>query len=141
MTENKKNASYLSLAICAAFAVISLFFFGVFSFQQKDELFQEQNQSVSSELSRHIENIQTLISKLDAIQLKIGTASSAQLIESYNSLSNEFNRTALEMLATPELKENPVLKNTVIAANNQTTEFLDDIKKQLSASKKLALKE
>lgn len=54
-------------------------------------------------------------------------------------ISNDFNRNAVEILGTPELKEDPILKNKVIAANNQTTEYLDAIKKQLSASLKNAV--
>lgn len=136
MTENKKNISYLPVSISATLALTFLVFLCLLFFQKKADFISEQAPALSSEIRLHIEMIQAQISKLNTIQQKIGNASIAQLIDSYNTISNEFNRSALEILNSPELKDNPVLKNSVIAANNQTTEYLDAIKKQLSTSQK-----
>lgn len=139
MTETKKNISYFPLFISTAFAVCSLVLFAVLSLEHKETFLKENTETQKSELNLFIEKFQSQISQLDQIQQSIGTAPTSRLIETYNTISNDFNRSTVEVLGTPELKENPILKNTVIAANNQTTEYLDAIKKQLSTSKKNAV--
>lgn len=136
MTENKKNISYFTLFISTTLAACSLILFGVLSFQHKESFLKESTESQKSELNLFIEKFQSQILQLDQLQQSIGATPTQKLIEIYNSTSNEFNRSAIDVLSTPELKKDPVLKNVVIAANNQTTEYLDSIKKQLSASKK-----
>lgn len=136
MTENKKNVSYFPLIISTSLAVFSLILLGVFSFQHKETFLKENMNDQKSELNLFIEKFQSQISQLDRVQQNIGVTPTPKLIETYNAISNDFNRIAVEVLETPELKENPILKNTVISANNQTTEYLDAVKKQLSTSKK-----
>lgn len=136
MTENKKNISYFPLFISTSLTVFSLVLFGVFLFENKETFLKENTNSQKSEINLFIEKFQSQISQLDQLQQSIGTVPTPKLIETYNALSNDFNQSSVEILGTPELKEDPVLKNTVIAANNQTTEYLDAIKKQLSTSKK-----
>ena len=104
--------------------------------QNFNVIINQQKSNEHTDLKKYIQSIESVLTNISALPDQIGTRSASQLISEYNKASDEFNQIVLSASQIQSLKNNTVLKNKLIEANNNSLEYINIIKKQVSAFRK-----
>ena len=104
--------------------------------QNFNVIINQQKSNEHTDLKKYIQSIESVLTNISVLPDQIGTRSASQLISEYNKTSDEFNQIVLSASQIQSLKNNTVLKNKLIEANNNSLEYINIIKKQVSAFRK-----